>query len=128
MTKPELTFDSRHLFSFFRRGAHAGFPMLVGVVQYTKNHPQYLAQALLQPIQQLTCKQIQQDAEPGTVGEMVSFLYTGKLDDNIKNYVPLLTLADRYGVDVLVQKCCEVLLDKVCADSVLTITRTQLET
>ena len=25
----------------------------------------------------------------------------GKLDDNIKNYVPLLTLADRYGVDVL---------------------------
>ena len=48
MTKPELTFDSRHFFSFFRRGAHAGFPMLVGVAQYTtQNHMQSLAQALI---------------------------------------------------------------------------------
>ena len=48
MTKPELTFDSRHICFLFRRGAHVGFPMLVGVAQYTtQNHTQSLAQALI---------------------------------------------------------------------------------
>ena len=36
-----------------------------------------------------------------------------------RNNVPLLTLADRYGAHVLVQKCSEVLLDKEFVQSMV---------
>lgn len=63
------------------------------------------------------------DAEPGTVAAMLAFLYTGALDEEVKDPALLLALADRYGVDGLVQKCSAILLENVSVDNVVCITR-----
>merc|ERR1712050_189042 len=64
-----------------------------------------------------------EDAEPVTVQNMITFFYTGKLDNKITDRASLLSLADRYGVDELVKACSVVLLENLCSDNVVTVTR-----
>eukprot|EP00929_Paragymnodinium_shiwhaense_P055839 TRINITY_DN27952_c0_g1_i1.p1 TRINITY_DN27952_c0_g1~~TRINITY_DN27952_c0_g1_i1.p1 ORF type:complete len:297 (+),score=65.66 TRINITY_DN27952_c0_g1_i1:44-934(+) len=63
------------------------------------------------------------DFEPAAVRAMVTFLYTGEVEDTSVDHVKLLALADCYGVESLVQAMAQHVLDKLCTDNVIPITR-----
>lgn len=64
------------------------------------------------------------DAEPDAVSAMLSFMYTGKLDDEHDlDHLKLLVLGDRYGIDKLVAACAPRLLEKLSPDTVASVAR-----
>mmetsp|Transcript_88070 Transcript_88070/g.189025 ORF Transcript_88070/g.189025 Transcript_88070/m.189025 type:complete len:295 (+) Transcript_88070:54-938(+) len=63
------------------------------------------------------------DSEPNVVKAMLSFLYTGSIDAGVEDYAKLLALADRYGIDSLVQTCVRSLWEKLSPDNIIAVNR-----
>jgi len=57
------------------------------------------------------------------VKSMVEFMYTGSLPESSADLVELLCLADQYQVEDLVQRCAKLLIEQICPQNVVALTR-----